>query len=79
MIIKYDKSVDSALIFFGEGPSTETLELRPDFGIFVDLNSAGEIVMVEVHDASLRLQKSVLAVAELAIDESAQLVMEETN
>ena len=79
MKIKYDKSVDSALIFFGEDNSVETLELRPGSGIFVDFNLAGEIVMIEVHDASERLLESVLAVAELAIDESTQLLMKETN
>lgn len=79
MKIKYDKSVDSALIFFGEDNSVETLELRPGSGIFVDFNLAGEIVMIEVHDASERLSESVLAVAELAIDESTQLLMKETN
>ena len=79
MRLKYDPSVDAALILFGEGPSAETLELRPDSGIFVDLDENGQLLMLEIFEASQKLPESVLAVAEFAIDESRQLLIPNTD
>ena len=56
MNINYDPKVNALSIRFRDDPISESDEIRP--GVIVDYNAAGEVVAMEILDASAVLQRS---------------------
>lgn len=54
MKVRYDRTTDTLIITFRDDPIRESDELRP--GIIADLDADGEIVRLEILDASKRVE-----------------------
>ena len=67
MRIEYDKDVDCAYIYLDgsiqDGESKKTIEINDN--IIVDLNNNGQLIGIEVLDASKVLSKKALISAEV--------------
>jgi uncharacterized protein YuzE len=64
MKIKYDKEVDIVYIRFSEHPVVESDEDKP--GIIIDYDDKGNIVGIEILNASLKMEKPSSFIYEVA-------------
>ena len=68
MKIEYDKDVDCAYIYLdgsiGNGEAKKTIEINDN--IIIDLNDKGQLIGIEVLNASVVLSKKALVNAEVA-------------
>ena len=68
MKIEYDKEVDCAYIYLdgsiGNGEAKKTIEINDN--IIIDLNDKGQLIGIEVLNASVVLSKKALVNAEVA-------------
>jgi uncharacterized protein YuzE len=65
MVFRYDAETDMLVIIFHDMPSTESEEIAP--GIVVDFGADGNIVGMEIEDASKRVDLSKLEISRLPL------------
>ena len=55
MKVRYDESTDTLTVIFRDAPVAESDEDKP--GVILDYDAAGNLVSIEVLDASIRVEE----------------------
>ena len=66
MTFRYDREMDMLVIVFRDKPSVESEEIAQ--GLVLDFDEEGNVVSMEIEDASKRVDLSKLEIAQLPLN-----------